>query len=394
MLCVAYSFWTRKLLGVILLGAVLFGVQLSLEAGQNIMLTWNPSTNTDVAGYNIYYGTQSQVYTNTIPVGNVTNVVITNLTPGAIYYFSAKSYDGSADESVFSDETTFTVPLPVVAVSNLPPTLKALGNLSLNRNSGSQKITLMGITPGTTNGSPIKVTATSSNPNLINPTVNYTSPKSTGTLIFKPSPNMTGSVTITITVDNGGTNNNTVSRTFTVSVVTPMTQAMIAASPKIYRQPKGGTISYGKIALLTVGVSGRAPFHYQWKCNGTNLPGATRSFLYMPRFTTVQSGLYSVEVSNISGTTSSAVAVLTAPGQPVPSSASANLAAMPSPGNGQFNLQINGISGATYVVEASSDMKVWTPVFTNQSPFVYVEANPTAYSQRFYRAAFLPPVGP
>lgn len=398
MLCAAYSFWTQKLSRVILLGAALLGVGLAAE-GQSVMLSWNPSTNSGVAGYNVYFGTQSQLYTNVIPVGNVTNVLITNLAPGLTYYFSAKSHDSSTNESDFAAETAFAVPLPVV-VSNPPPTLKALANMTINRNSGSQSITLAGITPGITNGGPITVTATSSNPNLINPTVTYKNPKTTGTLTFKPSMNSTGTVTITVTVNNGGTNNNTCSKTFTVTVVAPVTQAMVAAVPRISRQPQGTTISPGKVALLTVGVSGKAPFHYQWQCNGTNLPGATASFLYLRNFTANQAGMYSVQISNNYGSTNSATALLTVPGVSVASVGTAQsipivnpaaaLTAMPATSRGEFRFQVGGVSGSNYVVEASLDLKGWAPVCTNQSPFVYTETNAAAYAQRFYRARYLP----
>src|SRR5262249_191075 len=63
------------------------------------------------------------------------------------------------------------------------------------------------------------VTATSSNPGLIpNPTINYTSPNSSGTLTFTPAPFTYGSATVAVTVNDGGLSNNTVVRSFTVTV--------------------------------------------------------------------------------------------------------------------------------------------------------------------------------
>lgn len=396
---VVYSFWTQRLWKGILRAALLLGASLSLEAGQNVMLTWNPSTNSEVAGYNVYCGTHSHVYTNAAQVGNVTNTVLPNLTPGMTYYFSAKSYDSSTNESAYANETVFTVPWPPVV--NLPPTLRALANVSISRNSGLQHIALGGITPGTTNGSPIKITVTSSNPNLINPTVTYASPKNTGTLSFKPSINSTGSVTITVTVDNGGASNNIVSQTFNVTVVTPVTEAMLAALPKIYREPESQTIPAGRMVILSVGVSGRAPFQYQWQFNGSNIPGATSDYLLLRNFNSAQAGSYSVQVSNLYGSTNSTVAVLTLPGTPAanlaqtsisipPANAAATLSMKPPAERGQFSFQITGISGSNYVVETSSDLMSWSPLCTNASPFVYTETNSLAYSHRFYRAAYQP----
>src|SRR6185295_10569451 len=64
---------------------------------------------------------------------------------------------------------------------------------------------------------------TSSHPAIIaNPTVNYTTGNSTGTLTYTPLPNANGSVTITVTLkDTGGTANggiDTTTRTFVVDV--------------------------------------------------------------------------------------------------------------------------------------------------------------------------------
>src|SRR5208337_2488091 len=63
------------------------------------------------------------------------------------------------------------------------------------------------------------VTASSSNTNLVpNPTVNYTSANTTGSLTFTPVTNANGSATITVTVNDGGASNNIVTQTFTVTV--------------------------------------------------------------------------------------------------------------------------------------------------------------------------------
>jgi len=74
------------------------------------------------------------------------------------------------------------------------------------------------------------VTASSSNPGLIpQPTVNYTSPNSTGTLRFTPVAQANGVATITVTVNDGGASNNVVTRSFTVTVSanTPPTISVI-----------------------------------------------------------------------------------------------------------------------------------------------------------------------
>src|SRR5215213_4164098 len=60
---------------------------------QSISLAWDPSPDSGVVGYNVYYGPASGAYTNTIPAGSATSAVISNLVEGATYYFVATAYD-------------------------------------------------------------------------------------------------------------------------------------------------------------------------------------------------------------------------------------------------------------------------------------------------------------
>jgi hypothetical protein len=52
---------------------------------------------------------------------------------------------------------------------------------------------------------------------------------------------------------------------------------------------------------------------------------------------------------------------------------------------GQFSFTVDGVTGLSYVVQASSDLRDWAAVATNTAPFVFVEANPDAFARRFYR---------
>src|ERR1035438_2362563 len=76
---------------------------------QLLMLDWNPSTDA-VAGYNVYYGTNSGSYPYKIDVGDATSVTISNLTAGVTYYFSATAYDADGNESAFSNEAIYIIP--------------------------------------------------------------------------------------------------------------------------------------------------------------------------------------------------------------------------------------------------------------------------------------------
>jgi hypothetical protein len=82
----------------------------------NVTLSWVPPTTktdgtplTDLAGYKIYFGTNSGNYTQNIDVGNVTSYTVTNLSAGTAYYFATTAYDASSNESSFSNEVSKTI---------------------------------------------------------------------------------------------------------------------------------------------------------------------------------------------------------------------------------------------------------------------------------------------
>jgi hypothetical protein len=76
-----------------------------------IDLTWNPNTESDLAGYKVYYGTLgSGNYQGTIDVGNVTSYRLQNLTPGTTYYIAVTAYDTVGNESAPSNEV-IVIPL-------------------------------------------------------------------------------------------------------------------------------------------------------------------------------------------------------------------------------------------------------------------------------------------
>ncbi|HXQ20998.1 MAG TPA: fibronectin type III domain-containing protein [Candidatus Acidoferrales bacterium] len=60
---------------------------------------------TDIAGFNIYYGTSSGTYPNTIALANpaLTTYVVTNLPTGATYYFVMTAYDANGVESAYTN---------------------------------------------------------------------------------------------------------------------------------------------------------------------------------------------------------------------------------------------------------------------------------------------------
>jgi hypothetical protein len=191
-------------------------VSNSAFAANSVILAWDPSVSTNVAGYRVYYGVASHGYTNVVSVGAATTTTISGLSDGTTYYFAATAYSTDGIESDFSAETNYVTPVPL----NQPPTLNAIGNFTINQNAGQQTVNLSGISSGSTSEiQALTVVAVSDNTALIaNPSVTYTSPGSTGTLRFTPVTSASGTATITVTVNDGQAQNNTVTRSFVVTV--------------------------------------------------------------------------------------------------------------------------------------------------------------------------------
>jgi hypothetical protein len=58
--------------------------------------------------------------------------------------------------------------------------------------------------------------------------------------------------------------------------------------------------------------------------------------------------------------------------------------------NGQFQFTLNVTSTNLFVVQASTDLKNWTSLQTNQPPFTFVDTNFSRSGWRFYRTMTLP----
>ena len=88
-------------------------------------LTWTaPTTNvdgtplTDLAGYKVYFGTTSKIYSSTVNaglnVGSPPSYVVNNLSTG-IYYFAVTAYDTTGLESAYSNESSKSFIGPVIS---------------------------------------------------------------------------------------------------------------------------------------------------------------------------------------------------------------------------------------------------------------------------------------
>ena len=121
-----------------------------------------------------------------------------------------------------------------------------------------------------------------------------------------PTAGTSSVIEITATDLDGSTQ----SQTFTVQV------AEGYVPPSITLPPTAVTATLGTNASFSVTASGTGPLSYQWRKNGTPLPGKTSNPLSLDAVTYADEGTYTVAVTNQGGTVVSAGAALTVEGVP------------------------------------------------------------------------------
>lgn len=91
-------------------------VTLTIAAGttattttSTVTLSWGLNTETDLAGYKVYVGTQSGTYGAPITLGKLNTYQITNLTVGTTYFFTVTAYDTAGNESPHSAEVSKSI---------------------------------------------------------------------------------------------------------------------------------------------------------------------------------------------------------------------------------------------------------------------------------------------
>jgi len=131
------------------------------------------------------------------------------------------------------------------------------------------------------------------------------------------------------------------------SITSAVASLTVLVPPSILTQPQTQSVIQNQSTTLSVGASGTAPFNYQWRFNGSILPGATNGTLPLSNIQSNQTGNYTVVVTNVAGSITSAVATVTVL---VPPTISAQpLASTIIQGeNTSFSVGINGSSPLTY----------------------------------------------
>jgi uncharacterized delta-60 repeat protein len=111
-----------------------------------------------------------------------------------------------------------------------------------------------------------------------------------------PTGATTGAVSVTNSFNSTGASG---------SSLTVLQRPTILDGPTSRRIAAGGTIGWFGSA------TGSTPLAYQWKKDGSAIGGATKSFLALSGITSADGGNYTLEVTNVAGTTASSAATLT-----------------------------------------------------------------------------------
>ncbi|MGN6385787.1 MAG: fibronectin type III domain-containing protein [Verrucomicrobiota bacterium] len=111
---------------------------LSSARSEEITLGWDPSTDTNVVGYKLYYGLEETE--PTIVTVDTNQVTISDLQKGSSYFFYVTAFNADALESAPSETINYTVPFakndsPLLIAENLGDggmILRALGAVMQN----------------------------------------------------------------------------------------------------------------------------------------------------------------------------------------------------------------------------------------------------------------------
>ncbi|MBJ6801440.1 Ig-like domain-containing protein [Geomonas propionica] len=211
-----------------------------------VTLAWDPSPDTDLAGYRIYYqannsdlpfqGTGAVEGNAPVDGGNVTVASISGLDPANAYYFAVTAYNSSGQESVYSN------------VVQIPETLPPLVSITSPADNASVATTLAISAAATDNVGVAKVQF------LVNGTPVYETSAVPYTYTWNAAALPAGSYTIAArAIDLSG--NAAVSKAVNVSVVGDVISPTVSLAVPPPDASVAGTINVSAAASDNLGIS-------------------------------------------------------------------------------------------------------------------------------------------
>ena len=245
--------------------------------------------------------------TNLPPGGNGGNNISGATTNNSLIITNAQTVNSNNYFSVIVTNRAGSVtssPPAYLYVTNIPP---AITTQPLSQTNGAgTPVTLFVTATGT---APLRYQWQRFGTNLLNGTNYFNNSTTNASLTIKNvQTNDGGDYTVVVTGPGGSTNSS-------VAILTVQLSPLIIVQPT----PTNQAVEAGSTVIYTVTAIGTVPLSYQWQVNGTNLmnvtnriSGATTNRLVItPTQTPDSTNSYSVIVTNVVGSATSSVVILT-----------------------------------------------------------------------------------
>jgi hypothetical protein len=171
---------------------------------------------------------------------------------------------------------------------------------------------------------------------------------------------------------------------FSGAVTSDAAMLTVDTPPTITQQPQSLGVIPGDTAHFVVAVSGTPPFSFQWRFNGSSLPGATSYSLLITNSQLANVGNYVVVIGNAFGSVTSSPASLVLNLPPVIANQPASLS-VPAGANPAFAVGASGLGALSYqwrffgtnLPDATSSALAFNDVQTNRAgPYSVSVSNP------------------
>ncbi|MCX8517132.1 MAG: hypothetical protein ORN29_03565, partial [Rhodoferax sp.] len=218
-----------------------------------------------------------------------------------------------------ASSSTYTTPATVIGDNNVVFTV-VVSNSAGAATSSEAKLTV------TSTAEPAAITTQPADQSVLTGTSASFSVSATGTLPLiyqwrKNGTDIPGATSSTYTTpatslsEDGDQYSAVVGNNFN-KVTSSRATLTVTVAPTINTQPANQSVTTGQTATFSVAATGTAPLGYQWKKNGTDIPGATLSTYTTPAISSADNAaVFTVVVSNSAGfTVTSSNATLTVPG--------------------------------------------------------------------------------